>query len=130
MLVVTYLIYIVVSLGVTIWVARTLQQHGRAFLVNAFKDNEGLADSVNHLLVVGFYLINLGYVCITLKAKNSPVTVADAIELLSSKIGIILLVLGGMHFFNIYVFNRLRRSGLLEMFEPPVEPDQVLPNKI
>ncbi|MDQ3266018.1 MAG: hypothetical protein M3Y59_20590 [Myxococcota bacterium] len=58
-MVATYLAYLVISIGITVWVARTLQQNGRVFLVDAFLGKETLADSVNHLLVVGFYLVNL-----------------------------------------------------------------------
>ena len=55
-----YLSYTLVSVLMTAWVARTLHKNGRIFLLEAFNDNEEMADSVNHLLVVGFYLINLG----------------------------------------------------------------------
>ena len=63
----TYAIYIVLSIALTALVAQTLHKNGRIFLVDAFKGNEKLADSVNHLLVVGFYLINIGYVSLALK---------------------------------------------------------------
>ena len=58
----TYLIYLALSIALTIWVARTLHKNGRVFLVDVFHGNETLADSVNHLLVVGFYLVNIGFV--------------------------------------------------------------------
>lgn len=109
----TYIVYLVVSIGLTIWVAQTLFKHGRQFLVDAFHGNEPLADSVNHLLVVGFYLINAGYVTLALKYGDKPAKFVEAIEFFSTKIGLVLLVLGGMHFFNLYVFSTLRkrRSG-------------------
>lgn len=53
----SYLAYLLISIGVTVWVARTLHRHGRIFLVDSFLGNEPLADSVNQLLVVGFYLM-------------------------------------------------------------------------
>jgi hypothetical protein len=56
----TYLAYLLISVALTVWVARTLHRNGRIFLVDSFLGNEPLADSVNHLLVVGFYLINIG----------------------------------------------------------------------
>ena len=89
-----YLVYLLVSIAVTVWVARTLHQNGRTFLVDAFHGQEGLADSVNHLLVVGFYLINLGWIVMTLQTHQQLVTVREAVELLSSKIGTVLFVLG------------------------------------
>jgi hypothetical protein len=110
-IVVTYLLYLLLSIGLTVWVARTLFKNGRVFLVHVFKGDDGLADSVNHLLVVGFYLINLGYVSLALKTGGDVAGPREAIETLSSKVGLVLLVLGVMHFFNLAVFNRMRLSA-------------------
>ena len=118
----TYTIYVVVSIALTNWVARTLRKNGRIFLVDAFAGHAPLADSVNHLLVVGFYLINVGFVAFALKESHRPTDVAESIELLSTKVGLVLLVLGGMHFFNLYVFSRLRKRGLQQI--PPPRPKE------
>ena len=107
----TYLIYLAVSVALTIWVARTLHKNGRVFLVDAFHGNGPLADSVNHLLVVGFYLINFGYVSLALKLGYDIESTSEGIEALSWKVGLVLVVLGGMHFFNLYVFSRIRRRS-------------------
>lgn len=107
----TYLIYIFISVALTIWVAHTLHKNGRIFLIDVFQGNEALADSVNHLLVVGFYLINLGYVSLALKIGDKIHNPQEGIEALSWKVGLVLVVLGVMHFFNLYVFSRIRRRS-------------------
>ena len=107
----SYFVYVVVSVVLTVWVARTLHKNGRIFLVEAFRGNEHMADSVNHLLVVGFYLINIGYITLALKYGDKPQTVQEAVEFLSTKIGLVLVVLGGMHFFNMFNFDKMRRKG-------------------
>jgi len=122
-----YAVYIAVSVGLTIWVARTLHSNGRIFLVDAFDGREALADSVNHLLVVGFYLINIGYVTLALKYGSKPNNLQTAIEFFSTKIGLVLLVLGGMHFMNMLVFSGMRRSALHRTAPPPVDPQERLP---
>ena len=118
--------YLVLGVGLTIWVARTLAKHGRIFLVDAFGSNAELADAVNRLLVVGFYLINVGFVALALKYGERPTDMAGAIESLSTKEGLVLVVLGGMHFFNLYVFSRMRRRALLKAQKPPVIPEQFI----
>ena len=123
-LVTAYLLYLAISVALTIWVAQTLFKNGRVFLVDVFHGNESLADSVNHLLVVGFYLINLGYVSLALKLGYNVATTREAIEALSWKVGLVLLVLGGMHFFNLYIFSRMRRRSSLQDTPPPVTPDE------
>jgi hypothetical protein len=82
------------------------------FLVDVFHGNEKLADAVNHLPVVGFYLINLGFVSLVLMTGGELATVREVVELLSRKLGLILLILGFLHLFNIFVFGRVRRSAL------------------
>lgn len=125
-IIVTYLLYLAISIALTVWVARTLHKNGRIFLVDSFLGNEKLADSVNHLLVVGFYLINVGYVTLALKYGVTAATAQECLEVLSTKVGTVLLVLGGMHFFNLYVFTRMRKRGLasrpLSGEVPPVLP--------
>lgn len=122
-----YIIYLVLSVSLTIWVASTLHRNGRVFLVDAFRGNEQLADSVNHLLVVGFYLINIGYVTLALKYGEKPSSLQETFEFCSTKVGLVLLILGAMHFLNLYVFSRLRKRAVLEDQPPPVAPDEQLP---
>ena len=97
----TYIAYLAISVSLTVWVARTLHKNGRIFLVDSFHGNEQLADSINHLLVVGFYLINIGYVTLALKYGDKPVNLQEGFEALSTKVGAVLLILGAMHFFNL-----------------------------
>ena len=118
-----YFIYFGISLLLTVWVAQTLHKNGRIFLVDCFGGNEPMADSVNHLLVVGFYLVNLGYVVLALKTDTPPVDTQQIIENLSGKVGVVLLVLGGMHFLNLYVFSKMRKRTLEAQMPPPIQPD-------
>jgi hypothetical protein len=109
--VLTYCIYLPVTIILTIWVARTLFVNGRIFLVEIFHQDHTLADSVNKLLLVGFYLINIGYAVYTLRIVDSIETTQAVIETLSMKIGWIILILGAMHFFNLFILFNLRRKA-------------------
>jgi hypothetical protein len=117
----TYLLYLGISVALTVWVAKTLHKNGRVFLVDSFVGNEGLADSVNHLLVVGFYLVNIGFVTLALKYGDKAVDAQTGLEILSSKVGLVLVVLGIMHFFNLFVFSNMRRRAR-KPTAPPIPP--------
>ena len=123
----TYISYLTLSVLLTVWVAQTLHKNGRIFLVDSFGGNEPLADSINHLLDVGFYLINIGYVALALKEAAAPQDLRGVLELLSSKVGIVMLVLGGMHFFNLLVFSKMRKRALLHRAPPPLPPQTQIP---
>ncbi|MGW6746041.1 hypothetical protein ACWGDX_35790 [Streptomyces sp. NPDC055025] len=121
--VVAYVVYLLISVALTVWVARTLSRNGRIFLADVLKGDEKLADAVNHLLVVGFYLVNLGFVTLYLKNADAVENARGLFEALSVKIGVVLLVLGAMHLGNVYVLNKMRRRGLMEREQrPPVPP--------
>jgi len=126
-IVATYALYLAISITLTVWVARTLHKNGRLFLIDAFHGNEALADSINHLLVVGFYLVNAGYVTLALKYGDKATDLQSLIEALSTKVGAVLLILGAMHFFNLYVFSKMRKRALLHGAPPPIPPQAHLP---
>ncbi len=113
----TYLLYLAVSVPLTVWVGRTLYRNGGLFLIDVFKGDEVLANAVNHLLVVGFYLLNLGYVSLALKLSHPVFGAQGAIEALSLKIGLVAVVLGIVHLFNVFVLNAFRKRA-----NTPVNP--------
>lgn len=111
--VVAYGLYLIISILMTIWVAKTLTRFGQTFLNDIFKGNLDLARSVNKLLEVGFYLMNLGYILFVLKIYQNVAQVEDLIEVLSLKIGGIFLFLGLFHFLNLLILFRLKKRAVL-----------------
>ena len=109
-----YSIYLILTCTLTIWVARTLFRNGKIFLIDIFHGNTDLANAVNNLLLVGFYLVNIGYAVYTLSIDYDIFSTRRLIEELSIKVGAIILILGGMHFFNMLVFFKLRKKALQE----------------
>lgn len=122
-----YLVYLAISVGLTVWVAGTLSRNGLVFLEEVFSDTR-LAKAVNSLLVVGFYLLNLGYVTVAMKYGGRIDSMSQAMEELSMKVGLVLLVLGFLHFFNVFALNRYRRGRLRQQAaRPPLPPAARLP---
>ena len=118
-----------ISAGLIIWLGQMLFKNGRVFLLDAFDGHQVMADSVNRLLIVGFYLINFGIVSLFLKFGSRPGDMVDFIELMSVKIGIVLLILGVRHVFNMFNIVKMRctrrRKALRKKSQPaPVAPAQ------
>ena len=105
-----YGLYLAIAIAFTVWVARTLSGNGEVFLVECFGHDEVLAKSTNHLLVVGFYLMNLGFIMLALQFGEPPATVPDMVVFLSSKVGLAVMVLGAMHFFNMHAIATFGRK--------------------
>lgn len=115
---VTYIAYIVISVLITIFVSRTLSKNGEIYLIDGFNGNIELARSVNHMLVVGFYLLNLGFVLLRMQANQQINNLESMIIYLSSNLGLVLVVLGLAHFINMFVIHKFRELGLRETLRP------------
>jgi hypothetical protein len=112
--------YLIISIAMTIWVARALSKSGEIFLIKCFGQDEELAKSTNQLLVIGFYLINIGFICFRIDgwdgAMNGNNVVSDEAYkirlsiLVVSSVGISSLVLGAMHFFNMIMIAKFGRA--------------------
>jgi hypothetical protein len=122
-----YLAYLAISVGLTVWVATTLARNGLIFLADVFADGK-LARAVNQLLVMGFYLLNLGYVAVAMQSHKTIPDASTALETLSMKLGLVLLVLGVLHFGNVFFLGRYRRGRLRQQQGvPPLPPVGRLP---
>ncbi|WP_340588621.1 hypothetical protein [Erythrobacter alti] len=110
MIEVSYLAYLVIAIAMTAWVARTLSKNGEVFLVDCFGHDEVLARSTNHLLVVGFYLVNIGFILLTISLGAEPTSYAEAIRFVATKVGLAVLVLGFWHFFNMHAIAKFGRK--------------------
>lgn len=106
MTILAYSLYLTIAIGMTIWVAWTLSTNGRIYLIRCFGHDAELATSVNHLLVVGFYLVNFGFIALALSAAGTVTTTVELMRFLGWYVGIATLVLGGMHFFNMGAVTR------------------------
>ncbi|HEY1133677.1 MAG TPA: hypothetical protein VGE77_03815 [Nocardioides sp.] len=124
----TYVGYLAVAVPLTMWVAHVLSTNGTIFLADVFEGRHELAGAVNRLLVVGFYLLNVGFVLLFLRLGEPVTGPSGMLESLSVKLGVVLLVLGGVHFLNVLAFNSIRRRHRFERSTmPPVPPQRVVP---
>lgn len=123
---VVYFAYVAVAVGLTAWLARTLFRNGTAFLHDVFADRPALAEAVNKLLVVGFYMLNLGYALFIVRASKG-LDVFGSIQFLTNRLALLLVTLAGLHFLNVLVFWRIRARREQRTLPPPVAPQVVLP---
>ena len=123
--VVTYLLYLAITAPLVVWVGRALSRHGEVFLIDVFLGDERLARAVNQLLVIGFYLLNFGYLSFFMTSTKEVDEGQTLMELLSVKVGGVALIVGLVHFGNVWLLNTYRRRAMLRAAgDPPVPPNR------
>ena len=110
-MVITHGLYILLGIAATIWVTWTLARRGRPFIARACGGDEALAGSWSHLLSVGVYLLHVGALLLALRLGGNVQTQTEAVELLSTKIGFVLLALAVTHFLHIKAFWKMHEDG-------------------
>jgi hypothetical protein len=118
--------YVVLAVGLTCWLARTLFRNGTAFLHDVFADRIDLADAVNKLLVTGFFMLNLGYALYILRSSRG-LDAFGAVQFLVNRLALLLVTLAGMHLVNVFVFWRIRSHREQRQLPPPIAPQVIMP---
>ncbi|NLD76868.1 MAG: hypothetical protein GX643_09405 [Acidimicrobiales bacterium] len=124
-LVPVYATYLITTVVLCAWLARTLFRNGALFLQDVFPDRPEMAEAVNHLLVTGFAMVNVGYGFFMMKSDGAA-TSTEAFEVLAQKLGILLVSLAAVHFVNLYVFHKLGARRRQAELAPPVAPQRIV----
>lgn len=98
---ISYGIYLIISYFITIHLGKVCHKNGGVYLRNLYPENTAFVDRINNLLLLGFYLLNLGYVTFVLRGWPQIEGMQQMIAQLSVKIGNIMLLLALMHYNNL-----------------------------
>lgn len=113
-----YCFYLAISLLLTIHIGKLLNQNGLVFLTHQLAGDKALALTINNLLLIGYYLINIGYILLVLNLGASAMTKGELtgqIYFLTRSLGLVTLMLGAMHMILLYV---------LANWNPGVQPTE------
>lgn len=107
---ISYLIYLPVTFYITVIVGWVLYKKGIVFLNDAFNSNVELASILNKFLLLGYYLLNLGYAAVSIHIFSEIYSFTQLIEELSKRIGMLIIGLALMHYFNMYTFSQFNKQ--------------------
>jgi vacuolar-type H+-ATPase subunit I/STV1 len=97
----SYLIYISLTTVITFIVGNSLHKTGKVFLSHLFTKELDVMLTVNNILLIGYYLLNIGFALYTMNNWDKITTVSQLIQDTGYHISIILMTLGIIHYFNI-----------------------------
>lgn len=111
---VTYSIYIPIIFFIMIKIGWLFYKHGEIFLLNLFEHNMSLVKSINNILLIGYYLLNLGYAIISIAYWELINSISGIINTLSNHLGIIIIGLAVLHYNNVLCLTYLVKSKTLK----------------
>lgn len=105
----SYLFFLAISSYITVDVGRRCYNAGKMYLEYLLND-KNLCLTINRILLGCYYLINLGYIAISLSTWNKVNTMEEVWVVTAIKIGYIILILCFLHFTNIFALYFLRKN--------------------
>ena len=109
----SYLLYLPTIFFITIKVGWLFYKNGEIFLASIFINNPILAKNTNNLLLLAYYLTNLGYAVITIAYWDKISNIIDLINTLSSILGKIIVILALLHYNNIFWLKHITKSNTI-----------------
>ncbi len=100
-----YMIYLGITAFVIIVVGRICYRNGNIFVGELMPEHAGLCQRINSLLLTGYYLLNIGYCCITLVQWHKIESLPALVEAIAFHTSLIVLALAGMHYLNIFLIK-------------------------
>lgn len=97
-----YIAFGVIIYFTTIHLGLVFHRNGRHYMLQLFQSEAHLVDGINNLLLVGYYLLNLGYASLSIVYWPDIHSMAELIECVAYRSGLIIVALGFMHFFNMF----------------------------
>ena len=113
--IVTYSIYLPIIAFIMVKIGWLFYNHGEVFLLNIFEENTALVKSINNLLLIGYYLVNLGYAVFSLAYWETVESVIQIFNTLGEHLGTIIIALALLHYNNVFLLNYLVKSKTLKL---------------
>lgn len=109
-----YTIYLVIMIYIIVYVGKLFYRNGRIFILGLFKGDAVQTDHLNNILLLAYYLFNIGYALVKLRYWTHVTNVEVLVSSLGSNIGMLILILAVMHYFNMLLIYFLsKRQALL-----------------
>lgn len=103
--IISYIVFLGISFFITIQIGWVLYKNGEVYLLEIFQYQTDFVKSINKLLLIGYYLVNLGKAALEIMIWEKIYTLTDVFRVTGQKLGNLLLLLAIMHYINVIGLN-------------------------
>ena len=110
-----YIIFLVVIIFIIVYVGRYFYSNGSIFIIALFTGHKATAHQVNKLLLIAYYLFNIGYAFLKLKQWQKINNTETLFSSLATNTGVLILILALVHYFNmllLYLFSKSKSISI------------------
>ena len=101
-----YVIYLLITTFIIINVGKICYRNGNIYVAQLIPEHEDLCQKTNQVLLIGYYLLNLGYCAMTIISWDKIISYSQLVEVISIKTATIICIIAILHYFNIYIITK------------------------
>ena len=105
-----YCIYLILTVFVIAFVGKLFYRNGRIFILGLMKDDAVTTDYFNNILLVAYYLFNIGYAFVKLHFWQRIGNPEMLISSISNNMSVLIFILASTHYMNMILIWYLSRS--------------------
>jgi hypothetical protein len=105
-----YIVYLALTVLVIVYVGKLFYRNGRVFILALMKDDAVATDRLNHILLVAYYLFNIGYALVKLRLWQKVENLEMLVSSIASHMSLLIFILASTHYLNMWLIWQFSRS--------------------
>lgn len=101
-----YGIYLLITSIIILKVGKICYQNGNVYVAELIPEHLDVCLKANQILLLGYYLLNIGYCAMTLISWEKIVSINQLVEVIALKSAIIIGTIAIMHYINIILLTK------------------------
>lgn len=97
-----YGIFLILMAFIIVVVGKICYRNGNIFVAELIPGHLALCQQINKSLLIGYYLVNIGYCAVTLSFWSSITSWPMLVEVIALKMAAIIIILSVLHYINIF----------------------------
>nr|WP_315202232.1 hypothetical protein [uncultured Flavobacterium sp.] len=101
-----YFIYLSITVFIILKVGKICYKNGNVYVSELIPNHSDLCQKINQILLLAYYLLNIGYCAMTLISWEKILSTNQLIEVIAIKTAIIAFVISALHYTNIIIITK------------------------
>ena len=104
--IIAYLIYFSITAIIIVKVGKICYKNGNIYVADLIPNHADICQKINQILLLAYYLLNIGYSAMTLISWQKITSSTQLIETICTKTAVIIFIISILHYFNILIITK------------------------
>jgi hypothetical protein len=104
--IIAYAIYLSITIFIILRVGKICYKNGNIYVAELIPNHADICQKINQILLLGYYLLNIGYCAMTLISWQKIISLTQLTEIICFKTAVIIFIISVLHYLNIIIITK------------------------